>query len=245
MKKIAYSMDRIMLQYKNEIEDVLKEFSKEVIFTEGSEIVKVKANLYQRALIEFTKNGRRKNPFLFLYKKEQEKRYKKLLKKLEGCEVLLDVGGPFFSFEFIKRLRAQNKGIKIIKFIWDKTDEETVKDLKSKYDEIFTFEKEDAKKYNLHFRTSFFIAENIEEKELDCYYLGGLREIKRYEFIEAFDRFFKKKGLKADLKLYIKKRKMKKEYRDHSLLIHEPLSYMENLEKTRKARTLIELNYLT
>lgn len=237
-KVIVVAIDRIFLEYSSEIRCVFKKYFKEVKLVNKYGIPlenKFKSTLVKK-LEKFGKVGQKIINTIS----------SKSLNQLKNLDYSLSIGGECFTLNTITNLRKRFPELVSTKYIFDKTNEGYLKEARLKYDEIYTFEKEDAKIHNLKFRTSFFIDEEVRNRrEIDCYYLGGLREGKRYLFIEQLKRYCLKNKLKYDFRLFIKKKYIKDAYKDKEILTSEKLSYKENIEKVKDSKVVIELNYYT
>lgn len=238
-KKILYAIDRILDDYNSEIQSIFSEkflMSKKI---NKNGVLVNKKNLFIGKLIT-------KLNFEKILKKLVKKYYKTKINEHENFDILFSLGGECFSKEVIDEIRKKNPNIKTVKFLWDKTNFEYIEAAKKKYDEIYTFEKEDAKKYNLKFRSSFYLDSEYylnDEKKIDCYYLGALREERRYRFINKFYNYCQKNSLNSKLELFIKNKKIKKEFTNKDILTNEWRSYKENVENVKLSKVVIELNY--
>lgn len=237
-KKVLYTIDRILNDYSFLIEEKFKKLgicAKEV--NEKGVLINKKNNTIEKIIKKLKLNIFCKNII--------KKYYEKKIKINNEYDIFLSIGGRCPTLETLKKIKESSPNIKIIKFLWDKTNINYIKEAKEKYDIIYTFEKEDAIKYNLRFRTSFFLDEEKigwKEKNIDCYYLGALREDKRYDFIEEFYEYCKRNKLKSKLELYIKNKKIKENFKNKKILINKWRSYKENLEQVKNSKVVIELN---
>lgn len=237
-KKIIIAIDRIFLEYYMEMEKkLLKEFKEVLVVSKNG--ISVKKDILNNIIKNFEKMGAfGKKISKFLKDKE--------LKKIKNYDYLLSIGGECFSKDTIDKIKENSRNLKCIKYIFDKTGKEYIVEAKKRYDKIYTFEKEDAKEFNLKFRPSFFIDDaKSSQKKLDCYYLGALREEKRYAFIVNFKKYCLKNGLSYKFNLFIKKKYLNDSYKDKEILTFEKISYRDNLENVKKSKVVIELNYYT
>ena len=237
-KKLIIAIDMIFLEYYITIEKrLLKDFKEVLIINRNG--VPVKKKIINIAIKNLEKIGfLGKNISNFLIKKE--------LSKIKNYDYLLSIGGECLSKNILNEIRENSPTIKCVKYIFDKTGVEYIKGARERYDEIYTFEKDDSKEFNLKFRPSFFIDDTKEKKkEIECYYLGALREKKRYDFIECFKKYCLKNKLSYDFNLFIKKKYLNDNYKDQEILTSKKMSYRENIEKVRKSKVVIELNYYT
>lgn len=243
-KKIVLSIDNIIDEYRESIVKNLKKYYYEVDICTGSEPNKNEESIYFKILNKVTKNGKKNRILKKLYNKELNKYQENLIKKYKNYDEILIVGGITYSLEFVKKLKEKNNKIKITQYLWDKCNDEIAKELKIKYDKIYSFEKKDVEKYGFIFRTSFYIDEyKNQEKDIDCYYLGGLREERRYKYIDRLNNYCIKNSLKGVFKLFLKKRRDRDKYTNEDILTHKKITYKENIEFVKRAKTVIELNF--
>ena len=237
-KKIIIAIDRIFSEYYEEMEkQLLKDFKEVLVVNKNG--ISIKKDMTNNIIKKIEKIG-------ILGKNITDILIKKELKKIKDYDYLLSIGGECFSKEIIDRIKEKNPGLKCVKYIFDKTTKEYIEGAKKIYNDIYTFEKEDSKEFNLKFRPSFFVDNTKEEKkELDCYYLGALREKKRYDFVESFKKYCLKNKLSYDFNLFIRKKYLNDNYNDKEILTFEKMSYRKNIEKVKKSRVVIELNYYT
>lgn len=87
-----------------------------------------------------------------------------LKREIEGMRfnVLLVIENTCFKKSFIKYLREKNPGIKTIWFLWDtfKTQQRWHRDYIPLFDKVYSFDRDDAKKYNLEYYPDFYIEPN-------------------------------------------------------------------------------------
>ncbi|MFK4785485.1 hypothetical protein [Fusobacterium sp. MFO224] len=242
--KILFSTDPIMKDYIYLFEKNLKKYFRDAIYITGSEPSKYEMNFLQKKTKVLSRHkGKIFNLFRKRYNIYLENHYENLIEKYKDIDYILAIGGVYYSGDFLRRLKKINPSIRTIAFLWDDFSEEIIEIYKEDYDVVYTFEKSSALKYGLKFRPSFYLERVIEKKKIDCYYLGTLRESERYNKINEIFNYCKKNKLKNDLKLYIEKKNMIKDYKNSSILIHEKIGYKENLEKCKSSKVVIELNY--
>lgn len=154
--------------YEKAIVNRLKEFSAEVdfynerpsnsVFTKG--IIRVKSSLYQTRI---------------------EKYYQKISHqtKNKNYDFFLLIKGETIPFSFLKEFRERNPAAKMIFYSYDAVIEyPKFSKLYSYFDLNFTFEPQDALKYQLHFRPLFFLNnyENLQEgktRKYDVVFIGS------------------------------------------------------------------------
>ncbi|UPO97395.1 hypothetical protein MKD34_00745 [Cetobacterium somerae] len=240
--KILYYIDPIE-GYREELKNELKKIFKEVTFIGGGFPKKEERSKSFKILRELQGIKIFKKFFL----KKQIKYINKILKNIENYDYFLAVGTGEFSIDFMKKLKKKNPTIKTVLFLWDKVKYLPKKFNLEEFDYIFSFDKEDCKEYGYIFRESFYITnlKSYEKKEYDLYYLGALREEKRYKKLVKLKKFLEKNNLKYNLKLYIDKELEKKlnTSLDEKIVIREKIGYLENLLEVRKSKCILEINY--
>lgn len=249
-KNILFSTDGID-GFKDNIEIALKEIFYQVSYIEGDTPEKKERSIYFKILREASRKldfKFIKNSFTNLQKDYQDR----LLDKLNlRYNYFFVVAGREFSSLFIQKLRERNPGIICILFLWDKLENTSLKYSAHEFDHVFTFDREDAEKYNFIFRPSFFIDECSKdilpwnEREHSIFYVGALRDRKRYETISKIDETLQKSPNKESvfIKLFIDKknhRNLPKKY-NVNLITHEKMDYFETIEKTKKSKVILDL----
>lgn len=241
-KNILFSTDGI-LGYKEAVEKELKNFFNTVEYIESDMPSKKDRTFFFKVLRELSK----KNKFIEKYYKEYIKKYSRfLLNKYENMEFdyFFVVAGREFSKEFIQELKQRNKKIKCILYLWDKFEYTTLKNSADEFDYIFSFDPEDCKKYGFIFRPIFYINEcekntlEYSKRKYDIFYIGALREMKRYEYVEAIYKYSQRNKLSYFLKLFSKDEKdLNKE-----ILTNEKISYIENRNLLKNSRVVLDLS---
>ena len=249
-KNSLFSTDGIA-GFKDNIETVLKEIFHHVSYIEGDIPEKKERSIYFKILRE----ANRKLDFKFikkLFNNLQADYQDRLLDKLNlHYDYFFVVAGREFSSSFIQKLRKRNPGIICILFLWDKFENTSLKFSAHEFDHVFTFDKEDAEKYNFIFRPSFFIDECSKdslawnEREHSIFYVGALRDKKRYETISKIDKVLQKTSEKesAFIKLFIDKKSqshLPKNY-NINIITHEKMDYFETIEATKKSKVILDL----
>lgn len=247
-KNILFSADGIS-GYKENIEKVLKEKFDTVEYIGHYFPTKSERTFYFRILREFSKKNKIVKKY---YKKYIEQYFCKLLDKYKGIkfDYFLVIAGQEFSKEFIQELKRRNPKIKCILYLWDKFEYTTLRKSAEEFDYIFSFDPEDCKKYNFYFRPSFYLNEieqnkiEYSKRKYDIFYLGGLRDRKRYDIIENIFKFSKKLKLNSFLKLYVNNKieKYLPENYLKEIVIRERISYNKNLELLKNSKCVIEIN---
>lgn len=247
-KNILFSVDGI-LGYKENVEKILKEKFINVEYIEEFPLKKDRS-LYFKILRELYK----KNFFKDYYKKYFSNYQNCLLNKFKDnyFDYFFVVAGKNFSVEFIHKLKEKHKKMKCILFLWDKLEYTDLKKIVKEFDYIFSFEKEDCIKYGFIFRTSFYL-EKVEndikkfaDRKYDLFYIGALRDKKRYNIIKEIYDYGKKNGLNFYLKLYVNKNNEKDLPRDYekNIVIKRKISYQENLDIVKDSKAILDINHL-
>lgn len=195
-----------------------------------------------------------KNKFLKkLYDKVASLEYKKTLNSYNiKFDYFLVVSSGKFTEGFIKELKKKNPNIKTILFLWDKLSYTSWGQHIDAFDYVFTFDRNDHKKYGYFFRPTFYTGINLnkevnfKDRKYGLYYIGHLRDLERYKFIFRLSNYMKKTNLNFFTKLYSKKKKemavLPKNY-DKNLITHTRVSFYDDLENTRNTRVILDLSY--
>lgn len=248
-KKILLSQD---LSFGTEyLKEILNELEKrfDKVYTIEHELGKFKNKFNYKFFREITKKFKEKSTLKKYFYRYEEGKIKENLNSYKNIDYFFVIGDRDFSPYFFKILKELNPKIKTILFLWDKLEYSCWDLERIKYfDFIFSYDREDAIKNNFIFRPTFYIEEclkNIpEKKEYFLYYVGALREKKRYEYILAIKEYLNNLGLKSFLKLYIdkKNRSYLTEGRKE-LFITDKISYLENLENLKKSKVVLDIKY--
>ena len=250
-KRIIFSCDGIV-GYKESLEKVLKKEFLECFYLEEDMLPKEKRNLQFKILREINK----KLPNIYFL----EKNFKKILKKhydaiLENYGNEIDyffvVAGREFSLEFLEELKKRNPKIKCILFLWDKYETTSLKKNSNKFDYIFTFDKNDAKKYNFIFQPSFYIDfcnENridFSKRKYSVYYIGALRDEKRYFIVKYLSDLLKKNNQEFFLKLFVTKKNKRYLPLNYTknLILENKIKYLENVKLLKNSKVVLDLNH--
>ena len=251
-KRILFSTDGI-LGYKDSVEKELKNRFGYVKYIEKDIDQSCKKDIIYKMLREISKKLNKNNVLKQLFKKYQNKYIEKLFEKLnEKFDYFLVVAGQEFSIEFIKKLKEKNPDIVTILFLWDTLEETALKNSAFQYDYIFSFDPEDCKKHNFIFRPIFYIEEceknvpQYSEKKYDIYYLGALRDKKRYNIVKEFKKYSDLKKLNSFLKVIYNKKSikiLKNNLDNDEILCETKISYKENREILKNSRVVLDLNF--
>ena len=252
-KTVLFSVQDINIgdSIKLNIEKVLKEKFEKVIYIKDEFNGQDKTIKY-KFFREILKKINEKNFF-----KKKFRKYENILKlkeadKYQKIDYFFVISGGKFSKVFIERLKEKNPKIKTILFLWDKLEYSYWEDKIINFDYIFSYDRIEALKNNFIFRPTFFIdkcLENIpKKKKYNLYYIGALKEEKRYMFLTQLKKYFENKKLKNCIKLYagrktIKKLKKSKNNYDKELIISKRISYEENLEILKQSNVVLDIKY--
>lgn len=238
-KKIVLSLQRLLIGNKEEILEKMREYFLEVKYVYGSDKSKEDESIIDKIYKELNRKKKLRKYFLSKIEKRKEIYWNKLIENFKDVDYLLMIGRSYYETEFLKNVKKLNPKIKLILFLWDTYDIVNINKLKNVYNKIYTFEKEEAMKYDLKWRPSFFLKVEENKKEIDCYYLGTMKEGERYNYIDQLYNYCVKNNLNYFLKLYLKK--INKIY-NKNIMTNKKISYKENLEKVKKSKVILELN---
>lgn len=247
-KNILFSTDNIV-GYKESVENALKKRFLEVEYIEEYLPTKEKRSLGFKILREISKNFNDKNIIKKIYKNLERKNIKKILNKYKfKFDYFLVVAGREFSKEFLEILKEYNPEIKCILFLWDAFEETSLRKSSSEFDYIFSFDQKDCEKYGFIFRPSFFsdlYLKNTDEKSIDFYYIGALRERKRYEIALNFYNYCKKNNLKCFIKIYVNKKNkyLLPDNYVEDIVTFDKIKYLKNIELTKKSKVILDINH--
>ena len=234
-KKIILSVDPILKEYENIMLEKTKKYFKDVEFILGSE---PEINSYYYKKLRKLKEIKILGKFIEkIYNKKIKNYYNKLLEKYLEKDYVLVIGEIGYSQEFIKLVKKKNKKIRFLKFIWDKMEQKKIEEYKENYNVVYTFEKDDAIRYNLKWRPSFFLEQGNLKKNIDFYYLGRERDKERYIYVKKIFKYCIKNKLNYKILLYSQDKKKKEEF-----ITNKKIKYSENIEN--KQITLKNTNIL-
>lgn len=191
--------------------------------------------------------------FKYLYDKVASLEYKKIINSYDiEFDYFLVVSSGKFTEGFIRELKKRNPNIKTILFLWDKLSYTSWGEHIHAFDYVFTFDRNDHKKYGYFFRPTFYTGINLnkeinfKDRKYGLYYIGHLRDLERYKFIFRLSNYMKKTKLDFFTKLYSKKKKemivLPQNY-DKNLITHTRVSFYDDLENTRNTRVILDLSY--
>ncbi|MGZ6539902.1 MAG: hypothetical protein ACXVEB_16115 [Bacteroidia bacterium] len=83
----------------------------------------------------------------------------------KNYDIIFVIEGITLAKSALKRLREKNPQAQFILYVWDSVaNRHHILDYKNEYDQVFTFDPDDAKKYQVQFRPLFY-TEDFERKE--------------------------------------------------------------------------------
>lgn len=136
---------------------------------------------------------------------------KSFIKELEGMkfDTLFVVENMPFTKDFPDYLRHINPNIRCVLFLWDtlKTQQSRYVDFLPQFDKVYTFDRDDAARYNLNYYPDFYIEGNkvsIDECQYDLAFVGSMThgETKnRAKLVNYVSRFCKENNLSTYLYL--------------------------------------------
>lgn len=246
MKRLLYSVSTIGIG--NEIKKKLEEeLFKEFFCTEiKNELNGYNKNFNYKLIAGFFKRLKFNEKLEYYHKKIILKE----IKKQKGIDYFLSIGNMRFNKIFFQQLKNNNPQIKTILFLWDKVEylpNDAVENIEN-FDFIFTYDKDDSEKYGYIFRPTFYIEEDYtkwNDKKYDIYYIGALREKKRYEYLCKIKNYLEKNNLKYYMKAFVDKELreyLPKDY-DKNIIIKKRITYKENLNFLKESRVVLDIGY--
>ena len=146
-------------------------------------------NLFLKILIKI------KSPLISIF---YSSNWKKIVKESKVNAIIMFDNG--FNEMIPKYIKKKNKNIKTILWFWNSINEFSEKYLKCKYlDEIWSFDLEEVKKYNIKYNTQFFTKKIKKNKDKNCneiLYLGSAK--KRKDEILILKNKIEELGLKTN-----------------------------------------------
>lgn len=191
-KKLLFLMNS-MQGYEDEIIKGLENRGFEVDwYKNSSKIPKQDLTFFKRIIRSLAEDFEIKK-FRELLFEIENKYYSEEMKKLnKNYDYIIDIGSKS-SPNFMKILNKNYKSKKKL-FIWDDLRyDRRSEELISYFDKVYSYCPEDANKFKLIYRPSFytkiFVDEN-EKKDLDIFYIGNMRERERTIIIKKIDELF-------------------------------------------------------
>ena len=215
----------------------------------------------------------RKIVFFLLNPKERYQRTKELEKELDGItiDVMLCIQFMWFGKSFLKYLKSKNPNTKLFLFLWDtfKIQNPRYFDYLPLFDYIYSFDRDDAKKYGFKYYPDFYL-EGIKpsgEPKYDVAFVGTMNYVNyeyRSELIYYIDTFCKAQGLSSFLYLkyadYDKDSKSKvkrlfnkitswryikwtERFKDCDFMYSENISLDEYERIMNESKVIVDINY--
>lgn len=185
-------------------------------------------------------------------------------------DIFLCIENACFSRYFMTFLRKNNPCIKCVLFLWDtyKTQQGGFKDYRFLFDKVYSFDRDDAKKYDIAYYPDFYIPQyDCHESKYDLCFIGTVNEsstFHRFKLLDYIDRFCVQYGLNPFLYLklshpyiipynpfmYLKDKYYGNKYRD-SIIKYQNTSWLYTesikLEKCNKiqseSKVLLDLSH--
>lgn len=171
------------------------------------------------------------------------------IKKYGRVDYILFISGVSYSKDFLKLLKEVNPKAKMILFLWDKLEYSAFKGKEECFDYIFSYDRIDSLENNFIFRPTFYIDKCSEkipsDKKYNFYYIGVLRDEKRYHYIKWLKNYLESKNLKIFFKLLLweEHKKYLPEKYDKNLVITESIPYNKNIEILKNSKVVLDLKY--
>ena len=144
-----------------------------------------------------------KNPF---DKQQWTRSFEEEIKDMR-FDIFLCIENICFTKRFLNFLRLKNPGIKTVLFLWDtyKTQQGGYKDYRFLFDKVFSFDKDDAQKYNLQYYPDFYIPQILSGKyKYDISFVGTANAsstIHRFDLVDYVSKFCEEHNLSSFLYL--------------------------------------------
>lgn len=120
-------------------------------------------------------------------------------------DIFLCIENACFVKSFMHFLHEKNPNIKSVLFLWDtyKTQQGGFKDYRFLFDKVYSFDRDDAKKYGIEYFPDFYIPqEKANEFLYDISFVGTGNDncaMHRFELIDYVNRFCEEHGLRSML----------------------------------------------
>ena len=209
--------------------------------------------------------GNKKQPYKIFYKiarklsnecllkkyffKYREKKIKEVIAKYKKIDYFLILGNVDFSNFFFEKFKVKFPDAKIVLYLWDKLEYTSWKEKLKYFNYIFSYDRIESKEKDFIFRPTFYVNECLndipENKKNDLYYIGGLREEKRYDYLNYLKKYLEKNKINVCFKLYIdkEKKKMLPQNYDKKIIIERKIPYKENIEILKNSNVVLDLKY--
>ena len=230
------------------IEEKLKKRVKEV-FTLKDELDDSRKDILYKVFKEITNKLSEENILKKFYFKYRKSLVKKNIEKYKEIDYFIIMGNVEFSDYFFEEFIKKFPEVKIILFLWDKLEYSHWLGRLQYFYKVFSYDRIDSIKNNFIFRPTFFIGECLENipmiKKNDLYYIGVLREMKRYEYLLEINKYLIENNLKPFFKLYVRKKRLKELPEDYEreLIMTKKISYLENIEISKNSKVILDIKY--
>lgn len=255
-KKILFSIQEHQLlqdDIKQDILSVLNSEAKEVKII-NSESNGEDKKFFYKLLNSINKRIKIKKFEEFFIKYQKQVKINGIKKYGEGVDYILFISGISYSKEFLLLLKEAYPRAKMILFLWDKLEYSGFKGKEECFDYIFSYDRIDSLENNFIFRPTFYIDKCLEnvplKKEYDFYYIGVLRDEKRYQYVKWLKDYLEENKLKIFLKLYTGKIAGVEDLKqylplkyDEDLITTGGISCNENIEILKNSKVVLDLKY--
>lgn len=249
-KKILFSIQEHFLlkdDIKKNILNVLNSETKKAIIINGEFNGKDKKILY-KFFNSLNKKIKIKKFEEFFLKYQNQIKINGIKKYGEGIDYILFISGNSYSKNFLKFLKQANPKAKMILFLYDKLKYSSFEGKIDCFDFVFSYDRIDTQENNFIFRPTFYVDKCLEnipsEKKYSFYYIGVLRDNKRYQYVKWLKDYLESNNLKVFLKLFVREedKKYLPENYDKDLII-KGIPYNENIEILKNSNVVLDLKY--
>lgn len=194
--------------------------------------------------------------FPFLYKISITNYYRKKIKDMTQCDIVLVINPESLSKNILYRIKKVVKASRYILYMWDSfSNKKRAKQLMPFFDKVFTFDPNDAKEHNIIFRPLFFFSkreeENIYKEKIDISFIGTGHS-DRGKIIKNIKKQCENLGLKHFFYLYLQSifvfffyKVTKKSFKDmkSSDFSYTPVNYTGYLEILESSKVIIDIEH--
>lgn len=249
MKKILL-ITTVMSGYEKEIINALEKKNFDVtFFPKASKINKKEISFFHRILRTLVQDFG-----FFFFKKKLDKKdikiYEKYIEELDSnYDYIFDFGGK--SKEQSIKLLKDKYDSEFVLYMWDDLKyAKTVWDTMKYFDRKYIFNNNESLKSNFLYRSNFFVNSyryNDEEKIIDIFYKGSLRDKKRTFILEKIEESLE--GYNLDISLYAKGNYLKNRKKVHSREFFEKkcndkyMSVEELVLNSKHSKVLLDIAY--
>lgn len=172
----------------------------------------------------------------------EKEMYLDLLKEYDHFDYALTICPEMLSAPVLQRV--QNLAEKSVVYYWDGFDHfPNYKETLPYFHSLFSFDPEDAKKYNLKPITNFYFAENRNnEATMDFFFLSSFDS--RYPILEKIATLLEKQKMKVTILQYVNDKKLKlipKNHPESIEFITTPISFKETTALMDDARIVLDI----